>query len=53
MVGKDKIFVFDLDGTLADTAPALLNAGNQVLRSIGRNPIELEQYKGFIGGGTK
>ena len=53
MVGKDKIFVFDLDGTLADTAPALLNAGNQVLRSIGRNPMELEQYKGFIGGGTK
>ena len=48
MVGKDKIFVFDLDGTLADTAPALLNAGNQVLRSIGRNPIELEQYKAFI-----
>ncbi len=53
MAGKDKIFVFDLDGTLADTAPALLNAGNIVLRSIGRNPIELEQYKGFIGGGTK
>jgi phosphoglycolate phosphatase len=53
MAGKDKIFVFDLDGTLADTAPALLDAGNQVLRSIGRNPIELEQYKGFIGGGTK
>ena len=50
---KDKIFVFDLDGTLADTAPALLNAGNQVLNSIGRSPIKLEQYKGFIGGGTK
>ena len=53
MADKDKIFVFDLDGTLADTAPALLNAGNQVLKNIGRTPIELEQYKGFIGGGTK
>ena len=53
MVGKDKIVVFDLDGTLADTAPALLNAGNQVLKSIGRNPIKLQQYKGYIGGGTK
>ena len=53
MAEKDKIFVFDLDGTLADTAPALLNAGNQVLRNIGRTPIQLEQYKGFIGGGTK
>ena len=53
MAGKDKIFVFDLDGTLADTAPALLNAGNQVLKNIGRKPIKLEQYKGFIGGGAK
>ncbi len=53
MVEKDSIFVFDLDGTLVDTAPALLNAGNQVLKAIGRDPIELEQYKGFIGGGTK
>ncbi len=53
MAGKDKIFVFDLDGTLANTAPALLNAGNEVLRAIGRNPIGLEEYKTFIGGGTK
>ncbi len=53
MVGKEKIFVFDLDGTLADTAPALLNAGNQVLNSVGRDPVKLEQYKGFIGGGTR
>ena len=50
---KNKIVVFDLDGTLADTAPALLNAGNQVLKSVGRNPIKLDQYKEFIGGGTK
>ena len=53
MVVKDKIFVFDLDGTLADTAPALLNAGNILLKSIGRDPVKLEQYKRFIGGGTK
>ncbi len=54
MKAKDKkIFVFDLDGTLVDTAPALLNAGNKLLRSLGRRPIELEQYKHFIGGGTK
>lgn len=53
MAEKEKIFVFDLDGTLADTAPALLNAGNQLLKNIGRDPINLEQYKGFIGGGTK
>ena len=53
MPEKEKIVVFDLDGTLADTAPALLNAGNELLKSIGRNPIKLAQYKGFIGGGTK
>ena len=53
MSKKEKIVTFDLDGTLADTAPALLNAGNELLKSIGRNSIKLEQYKGFIGGGTK
>ena len=42
MTKKEKIVIFDLDGTLADTAPALLNAGNELLKSIGRNPIELE-----------
>ena len=52
-MAKNKIFVFDLDGTLVDTAPALLNAGNHVLRSIGRKPILIEKYKRFIGGGTK
>ena len=50
---ENKIFVFDLDGTLADTAPALLNAGNHVLGTIGREPIQIEEYKEFIGGGTK
>ena len=53
MAEEEKIVIFDLDGTLADTAPALLNAGNELLKSIGRDPIKLEQYKGFIGGGTK
>ena len=52
-MAENKIFVFDLDGTLVDTAPALLNAGNYVLGSIGRKPIKIETYKGFIGGGTK
>ena len=47
----NKIFVFDLDCTLADTAPALLNAGNHVLGSIGREPMQIEEYKEFIGGG--
>ena len=52
-MAKNIIFVFDLDGTLVDTAPALLDAGNHVLGSIGRKPIQIEKYKGFIGGGTK
>ncbi len=52
-MAKNKIFVFDLDGTLVDTAPALLNAGNHLLASIGRKPIQIEKYKDFIGGGTK
>ena len=47
------IFVFDLDGTLAHTAPSLLKAGNLVLKAIGRKTINVERYSTFIGKGTR
>ncbi len=47
------IFVFDLDGTLAHTAPSLVKAGNSVLNDIGRKPISVERYTTFIGKGTR
>lgn len=45
--------VFDLDGTLVDTAPDLLNATNHVLELAGRDPISLPQIRGIIGSGAK
>ncbi|OUX41192.1 hypothetical protein CBE37_05385 [bacterium TMED277] len=47
------IFVFDLDGTLAHTAPSLLKAGNSVLTELGRKNISLSRYSTFIGKGTR
>ena len=45
--------VFDLDGTLVDSAPDLLNATNHVLGLAGRSPIDLVQIRGIIGSGAK
>ena len=47
------IFVFDLDGTLAHTAPSLLKAGNGVLTDLGRQTIDVSRYSTFIGKGTR
>ena len=47
------IFVFDLDGTLAHTAPSLLKAGNSVLTDLGRQTIDVSRYSTFIGKGTR
>lgn len=45
--------VFDLDGTLVDTAPDLLNATNHVLERVGRTQISIEQIRSIIGSGAK
>ena len=43
--------VFDLDGTLVHTAPALAKAGNDLLYELNLQPISVETYSTFIGGG--
>ena len=43
--------VFDLDGTLVDSAPSLCKAGNYLLERINRPSIDVETYKTFIGKG--
>ena len=45
--------VFDLDGTLVDSAPDLLNATNHVLKLAGRPEITLPQIRHMIGAGAK
>ena len=43
--------IFDLDGTLVDSAPSLCKAGNFMLGKLGRPPIDVQTYKTFIGKG--
>ncbi len=43
--------VFDLDGTLVDTAPALAKAGNDLLFELNLPPVSVKIYSSFIGGG--
>ncbi|HBD05892.1 MAG TPA: hypothetical protein DCY93_00580, partial [Firmicutes bacterium] len=45
--------IFDLDGTLLDTLSDLANAVNHTLIAHGKEPYELEEYKNFIGRGSK
>lgn len=45
--------VFDLDGTLIDSAPDIHAAVNAVLREAGIRPLTLDQIRGFIGGGVE
>lgn len=44
--------LFDLDGTLLDTAPDLVNAVNQVLLNEGRPALPLAQLRPFVSGGA-
>ncbi|HKQ55991.1 MAG TPA: HAD-IA family hydrolase [Methyloceanibacter sp.] len=45
--------VFDLDGTLVDTAPDLTNALNDVLARRGHEPVSIEVIRGCVGHGAQ
>ena len=45
--------VFDLDGTLADTAPDLAAALNHALAALGREPVAVESVRHLIGHGAR
>jgi phosphoglycolate phosphatase len=48
-----RIVVFDLDGTLVDTAPDLINALNFVLDREGLSPVPLHSARNMIGAGAR
>ena len=50
---KDATIVFDLDGTLVDTAPDLTNALNDVLVRRGHTPVEAETIRACVGHGAR
>src|SRR5262249_18352314 len=47
------LIVFDLDGTLVDTAPDLIGSLNVVLARDRLAPITLDEGRGMIGGGVR
>jgi phosphoglycolate phosphatase len=47
------IAVFDLDGTLADTAGDLVGTLNVILRQEGLSPLPVEQARDMIGAGAR
>src|SRR5258708_20280531 len=48
-----RIVVFDLDGTLVDTAPDLIKALNFVLDREGLPPVPLHSARNMIGAGAR
>jgi phosphoglycolate phosphatase len=50
---KHATIVFDLDGTLVDTAPDLTNALNDVLVRRGHEPVSGETIRGCVGHGAR
>ena len=47
-----KAIVFDLDGTLIDSAPDLQAAINRMLAQLGRSPLSVDAVTGMIGDGV-
>lgn len=45
--------VFDLDGTLVDTAPDLVDTLNVIFAREGFAPLAYEHARNFVGGGTR
>ena len=44
--------LFDLDGTLVDTAPDLMNAHNHVMNKFGYPTKSTEEIRNLVGGGA-
>ena len=53
MITLLRTLVFDLDGTLVDTAPDLINSLNFVLDREGLPPVPLHKARNMIGGGAR
>lgn len=50
---KPPIIVFDLDGTLVDTAPDLLDAMNYALTRADHNPVTDDGFRKYVGRGAR
>jgi len=52
MSPKVELVIFDLDGTLLDTAPDLYKALKDTLKEYGVEPPTFEEFKKHVGGGA-
>jgi len=52
-MAASSLIVFDLDGTLVDTAPDLISALNHVLVREGLSPVPLASARNMIGAGAR
>jgi phosphoglycolate phosphatase len=50
---KVKAVMFDLDGTLLNTAPQITEAANAMLSDLGMRPLPYQQVKNYIGEGAQ
>ena len=50
---QPSLIIFDLDGTLIDSAPDLNSCANRILKKIDCQPITLDKSKTFIGDGIR
>lgn len=49
----NRIVVFDLDGTLIDSAPAIAASVNHVRAALARAPLPVDVVRGFMGDGIE
>ena len=49
---KTKLVLFDLDGTLIDTAPDFLVSLNNVLKNHGKSCVSMDEVRPHISEGT-
>ncbi len=50
---KPLCIIFDLDGTLVDSAPDLAATGNELMRRRGRDMVPLDDVRSMVGKGAK
>lgn len=53
MAAPPRVVLFDLDGTLVDSAPDLCHAVNRVLADLGRPPVALDRLRQMVSKGGR
>ena len=52
-IQNKKLFIFDLDGTLVDTAPDFKNSINYMLNELNETEVTLEEIRNWVGYGAR